>query len=117
MALQALPGDSPLREITTHQLLSFFHLAPLLRRDILLAQPNHLIGIEAPAILPPSICDFLADSLEISSVYLPRLWELFKEDIWALIPGQLTAAWEECFVVHGWKRGLSMSFKVSRGCF
>jgi hypothetical protein len=67
-------------------------------------QPNYVTDRLVPLILPPSICEFLADSLGISSVHLPHLWELFKEEIWGSNPDQLSVVGEECFVARVEKR-------------
>ncbi|KAJ7320903.1 hypothetical protein DFH08DRAFT_713634, partial [Mycena albidolilacea] len=81
----------------------------VLKNDIVLGQPASIIPDAAPPSLPPSIHTFVSDATGVPFESVPNLWNLVKEDIWAIHDSdtKLSTSEEELFRMHGWKLGLS----------
>jgi hypothetical protein len=114
--LQQLQSDPGLFDsLTLGQVIRFVTLASQVKNDIILAQPANLPAAEAPAILPPSVTNFLGSSTELPPAYVERCWDILKDTIWdqATQPSeQINAAFAE----HGHPMGLSKLPSISYKC-
>ncbi|KAF8075908.1 hypothetical protein FPV67DRAFT_1649010 [Lyophyllum atratum] len=96
-----------IRPLSITQLITFVRLASRLKNDIILCQPITISTISAPAILPPTVTDFLADSVGIPTKDVPHHWMQYRDEIWIMGSSHETHEEDEqAFRVHGWKRGL-----------
>ncbi|KAF8168554.1 hypothetical protein B0H34DRAFT_779819 [Crassisporium funariophilum] len=62
----------------------------------------------APDALPPTIVQFLSDSVGIAESAVETCWDLLKDDIWQLPETPLTEQEETAFRNYGWKCGLTL---------
>ncbi len=106
--LQARPA---LRQrLDMADILGFIALTTRVCRDIDLAQPIHISAEPGPPlILPPTIVDFLAAGLNLSTEEVEECWAVLKEVVWdAPGPEQSVRLAETVFEVHGHASGIGM---------
>jgi hypothetical protein len=104
-----LRRDPRLRDLLITQITTFIRVLSVLKNDIVLGQPASVTPDAAPPSLPPSIHTFVSDATGIPFESVLNLWDLVKEDIWAIHHSdtKLSTSEEELFRMHGWKLGLS----------
>ena len=78
----SLRQDDVLTSLGLAQILRFIRLLPLLKNDIILAQPVYIPTTEAPLVLPPQITSFVADSIGIPEVAVDGCWNVLRDDVW-----------------------------------
>ena len=107
-ALLQLLRDCPdIQHISFETVLSFITRASTLKRDIMQPQPLSVPIDQAPEYLPPSMSQFLSDSLAIHSDHVHVCWGIFKDVIWDQpTPSEVRQADKDAFRIHGTKRGL-----------
>ncbi|KAF8212801.1 hypothetical protein K438DRAFT_1805108 [Mycena galopus ATCC 62051] len=104
--------DPQLRDHSLTHITTFIRLLSVLKNDIILGQPASITPDAAPPSLPPSVHAFISDATGLPFESVPNLWDLVKEDIWAVHHSdtKLSTSEEELFRTHGWKLGLSKQF-------
>jgi hypothetical protein len=63
--LQQVQAHPVLEQLSLNQIFAFLQLCSLLKNDIQLAQPPAVPITSAPHILPPSVANFVAESIGI----------------------------------------------------
>jgi hypothetical protein len=107
-ALQRVLVHPVLKNISVNQIFAFLQLCSCLKNNILLAQPVTVPITSAPGFLPPSIADFLAESIGIPNECVADCWSLFKDDAWSIPESaEMMELDEQAFRLHGWKHGIS----------
>lgn len=97
-----------LNQIPLGKVMGFIQRASALKRDIMQPQPLSVPIDQAPEFLPPSISKFLAESLELPSMYVSECWSIFKDEVWSCpSPDESRKTEREAFERHGKKCGLS----------
>lgn len=108
LSLSLLAENEALKELTLSQVNTFIELAASLRRSIQLVQPAAEPSGEAPTILPPSIIDFLAESVQIPLGSVPVCWLALKDIVWQHpLSEERASTYEKLYVDFGWKRDIS----------
>ena len=80
----------------------------MLKRDIMQPQPLSIPTEMAPKCLPPSVSQFLGDSLMLRPDHVRECWAIFKDVIWDHpTADKARRADNDAFKVHGNKCGLS----------
>jgi len=99
-----------LRQLPLDKVLSFITRASVLKRDIMQPQPSSVSIDMAPIYLPPSVSQFLGDSLDMPPDCVHDCWAVFKDVIWDHPASNEAKRVEtDAFRVHGKKCGLSES--------
>jgi len=81
--LQALDKASSFQEMTVQQLLNYITHAAALKHEISQSQPaNSTLAI--PKVLPPSITEFLSESIPLLTHVVDSYWPVLKETVWTL---------------------------------
>ncbi|TFK77656.1 hypothetical protein K466DRAFT_607885 [Polyporus arcularius HHB13444] len=90
-------------------ILGFIALTTRVCRDIDLAQSIHVSAELGPPLrLPPTIVDFLAAGLNLSTEDVEECWAVLKEVVWdAPGPEQSVRQVETVFEVHGHASGIA----------
>ena len=98
-----------LNSTSIHQIATFIRLASHLKRDILQPQPISQTTDQLPAILPPSVSQFIRNAVGIPLDMVPLFWDAIKDNVWFSPPAQGPASVEDehLFRTFGWKLGLS----------
>lgn len=94
--------------LTLDHILRFLSLSSRLVRDINLIQPTSVSASkQAPEFLPPTIAEFLSQSLELSLEEVQQCWDVFGDIVWAL-PGvkEQEDIVERLFEEHGHPLGV-----------
>jgi len=106
--LQQVWAHPVLKELSLNQIFAFLRLCSLLKNDIQLAQPLAVPITSAPDILPPSVSDFIAESIGIPNECMTNCWRMFKDDAWSMPDSvEMTEQDEQVFRSNGWKCGIS----------
>jgi hypothetical protein len=99
-----------LQQLPLDKVLSFIMRASVLKRDIMQPQPSSVLIDMAPTRLPPSVSQFLSDSLDLPPDCIHDCWAAFKDVVWDYpTSNEVKKAETEAFRVHGKKCGLSES--------
>lgn len=100
--------DDSYEPLGIKQLIQFLRLASLVKNDILLCQPSKMPGTSVPLVLPPSVSEFLAESVGIiPKEDVAKHWAVLKDEVWSMTGVEVCEEDEKAFRAHGWKRGLS----------
>ena len=95
-----------LKDLNAKQLQDFITRASLLKREILQTQPSNLTTV-IPEVLPPSVVEFLSESIDLPFNAVQSYWSVLKETVWAMpTPKDFRAEDKIAFKDYGWKRGL-----------
>ncbi len=106
--LEQLKAHNALCCLSLGQVMSFVTRAAALKRDIMQPQPLSVPVDHAPDHLPPSVSQFLGDSVGIPSEYIHDCWKILKDTVWDHpSPEETKRADSDAFRVHGQNRGLS----------
>ena len=90
------------------RLTTFIQCACILKDDIFQPQPQSISDADVPNVLPPSITEFFADILNISSHAVDDLWDIICELVWSLPSLDEERAQDEAlFRDYGGSKGLS----------
>ena len=89
-------------------LITFIQCTRILKGDIFQPQPQSISDADVPYVLPPSITEFFADILNISSHAVDDLWDIVCELVWSLPSLDEERAQDEAlFCDYGDSKGLS----------
>jgi hypothetical protein len=106
--LQALKDHENLQQLSLDKILTFITRASMLKRDIMQPQPLSVPIDVAPERLPPSVSQFLSNSLDLPPDYTRECWTIFKDVIWDHpMANEAKQVEKDAFRVHGMKCGLS----------
>jgi hypothetical protein len=106
--LQLLRDHKTLQQLSLSTILSFISRASMLKHDIMQPQPLSVPTDMAPKCLPPSVSQFLGDSLMIRPDHVHECWAIFKDVIWDHpTADEARQVDKDAFKVHGNKYGLS----------
>lgn len=113
LSIALLAEYGALKQLTLSQINTFIDLAATLRQSIQLVQPAAEPSDEAPAILPPSIIDFLAEAVQIPRDSVSVCWLALKDIVWQHpLSDERASTYEKLFVEFGWKRDISKCFNM-----
>lgn len=113
LTISLLAEHEALRELSLPQVNTFIDLTASLHRSIQLVQPAVEPSGEAPTILPPSIIDFLAESVQIPHASVSICWLALKDIVWQHpLPNERVSTYEKLYVEFRWKRDISKCFNM-----
>jgi hypothetical protein len=100
--LQQVQAHPVLMELPLYQIFVFLWLCSLMKNDIQLTQPLAVCITSAPDILPPSVSDFLAESIGIPNECMTGCSRMSKDDAWSMPDStEMTEQNEQAFHSNG----------------
>lgn len=92
--IDMLQTSVSLNHLSIGQVMSFITRASSVKLDIQLVQPAQSDHSVAPDVLPPSVAEFLSESVGIPLEHVQECWDLLKGVVWEMPTAQETKATE-----------------------